>query len=223
MYLKKFMLVLVALISVNAVAAEQAWISDNLQTSVSDSPDINGKYIGSIRSGTPVSLIEMSKDGRYAHIKTDEFNGWVWAQNIMKTPSLQVRSADLESKLNQIQSKNIELSHAAQNSNATIQDLQVKLTAAEDSASKSRAELVALQRASANVVQIDKRNQELQAQVVNLEQENLNLRHHNARLEESISQKQMAIGGGLVIAGFFLNWFFGLLRSGHRRNRLGRF
>jgi len=78
-------------------------------------------------------------------------------------------------------------------------------------------ELVALQRASGNAIAIDQRNRELQAAVVNLEQENLSLKHRNTRLEESLNQKQLYVGGFLVFAGFILHWLSGLFRLGQRR------
>ena len=66
-------------------------------------------------------------------------------------------------------------------------------------------------------IAIDQRNRELQDTVVNLEQENLSLKHRNTRLEESLNQKQLYAGGFLVFAGFILHWLSGLFRLGQRR------
>lgn len=263
--MKKTMTTLACLLAA-AAQAETAWISDALQTSVSDKPDVNGQYLGSLTAGESVQLLEMSKDGRYAHIKTAKLDGWVWSRNIQKTPSLQMKFAEqqkaleaaqaensrlqasslqassetaalrsqlseaqhnaeksqqdlasLQQSLSQVQNQNAQLSSTSQNASAAVEQLRAQLAQAQDSAQKSRAELVALQRAGANVVQIDARNRELQAQVVSLEQENLNLRHSNARLEESQSHKQMTIGGLLVLSGVMLSWLFGLMHKNRSR------
>lgn len=201
-----------------AVQAESAWISDALQTSVSDKPDINGKFLGSIKAGTPVTLLGLSDDKRYAHIKTESLDGWVWSRNVMNEPSIQVKYAQQSQTLNQIQSQNAELSSHSETASATVEQLRSQLASAQDEAQKNRTELVALQRASANVVQIDKANRELQARIVDLENENANLRRSNSRLEQNVSQKQMTIGGGLVVIGFMLSWLAGMMRRNRRQH-----
>jgi len=45
----------------------------------------------------------------------------------------------------------------------------------------------------------------------------LSLKHRNTRLEESLNQKQLYIGGFLVFAGFVLHWLSGLFRLGTAR------
>lgn len=221
-FMKRLMISLIGLLgfclSISSYAAEQAWISDALQTSVSDAPEVNGKYIGSLKAGVPITVLGKSKDGRYMHIKTEHLEGWVWAKNIMYSPSIQIRFNEQNTQLNQLQSQNTVLANDKENHTAMISTLQNRLAVAEENATRSRAELVALQRASANVVAIDARNRELQSQVVTLEQENLNLRHSNKRLEEDKSQKQMTIGGLLVVAGFLLNGLLGMMRTHRRRD-----
>lgn len=215
--MKKIITSIICLLSIS-VHAEKAWISDALQTSVTDTPSVNGKFLSAINAGEPVELLGLSDDKRYAHIKTDKINGWVWARNVINEPSIQVKYAQQQQDLVQAQNQNAQLSNDSRITNATLAQLRHDLAVAQENAQKSRTELVALQRASANVVQIDSANRELQARVVALETENANLRRSNSRLEESASQKQMTIGGGLVIISFVLSWLFGLMRRNRRQH-----
>ena len=202
--LKKSPVLLTLICGVSAAfGAQKAWISDELRTAVYDKPSSGAKFLGTLRSGEAVEMLD--RNGDYIHVKTGELNGWVSARSIMETPSVHSRFAEQQQQLQQLQGE-------AQNLQNTTNDQNQSLDAL-----KARDELVALQRASGNAIAIDQRNRELQAAVVNLEQENLSLKHRNTRLEESLNQKQLYVGGFLVFAGFILHWLSGLFRLGQRR------
>ena len=141
----------------------------------------------------------------------------VSARSIMETPSVHSRFAEHQQQLQQLQGEAQNLQNTTNDQNQSLEALKARLEALQAAEQKARDELVALQRASGNAIAIDQRNRELQAAVVNLEQENLSLKHRNTRLEESLNQKQLYVGGFLVFAGFILHWLSGLFRLGQRR------
>lgn len=218
MRINKFVVGLVLFAPLLGQAAEQAWISDNLQTAVSAEPDINGRFLGTIPAGAAVTLIGLSANGNYAHIKTDNLDGWISARNIQHQESIAERYQKLQQQYNALQAQNTQMSQESEQRGSSVSSLQQQLNAAQAELAKVRSDYVALRRASANVVSIDKRNRELQTQTVALEQENLNLKRTNAQLQEDISQKKMLYGAGLVIAGFILNWLLGLFSFRRRRS-----
>ena len=214
--LKKTISLLALACATSIMAAPQnAWISDELRTAVYDKPGSDAKFLGTLRSGEPVQLLD--KNGDYVRVKTNDISGWVSARSIMDTPSVQSRYAEAQQQLDQLQSRAQSLQSTTDNQNQTLDTLKNRVEALQNAEQQARDELVALQRASGNAIAIDQRNRELQAAVVTLEQENLSLKHKNTRLEESLNQKQLYIGGFLVFAGFVLHWLSGLFRLGTGR------
>ena len=208
-------LLALALTATPALAAQQAWISDELRTAVYDKPASDSKFLGTLRSGEAVEMLD--RNGDYIHVKTGDINGWVSARSIMQTPSVHSRFAEQQQQLQQLQGETQTLQNTTNDQNQSLDALKARLEALQSAEQKARDELVALQRASGNAMAIDQRNRELQDTVVKLEQENLSLKHRNTRLEESLNQKQLYAGGFLVFAGFILHWLSGLFRLGQRR------
>lgn len=203
-----------------AQQGESAWISDELQTSVSDAPQSSGKYLGSLKAGVPVQILRNSEDGRYVLVQAGELQGWVWAKNIMHRPSVHSQFAEQSRQLNLAQAQHAQLKQVHDAELLSVQELQQALAQSRQQAETARADLLALQRVSANAVEIDRRNRELQARVVSLEQENLQLQHQNSRLQDTGLRRQMLLGGGLVLSGAFLSVIFSLLGRTKRRRQL---
>ena len=214
--LKKTISLLTLACATSIMAAPQnAWISDELRTAVYDKPGSDAKFLGTLRSGEAVEMLD--RNGDYIHVKTGDINGWVSARSIMQTPSVHSRFAEQQQQLQQLQGETQTLQNTTNDQNQSLDALKARLEALQSAEQKARDELVALQRASGNAMAIDQRNRELQDTVVKLEQENLSLKHRNTRLEESLNQKQLYAGGFLVFAGFILHWLSGLFRLGQRR------
>ena len=191
--LKKSPVLLTLICGVSAAfGAQKAWISDELRTAVYDKPSSGAKFLGTLRSGEAVEMLD--RNGDYIHVKTGELNGWVSARSIMETPSVHSRFAEQQQQLQQLQGEAQNLQNTTNDQNQSLDALKARLEALQAAEQKARDELVALQRASGNAIAIDQRNRELQAAVVNLEQENLSLKHRNTRLEESLNQKQLYVG-----------------------------
>lgn len=200
--------------------AQEAWISDTLRTGVHDGPSVGAKFIGSLSAGEAVTLIAYSDDGNYAQVQHQDLSGWVSARNVMTTPSIHAQYAQMEANLATIYAENNSLNHSAASSADALTQLQQEINTLREREESARTELLTLQRASSNVVAIDKHNRELQAALVSLEQENVTLRHQNSRLLSQNNKRDMYIGGGLVILGFVLHWLAGLLRVTRRHSRL---
>ncbi len=201
-----------------AFAESPAWISEKLQTAVNGGPDINARFVGTVVAGEAVKLLGKSKDGRYAHIKTDKLEGWIAARYVSDRPSVRSRFRKVAIALDNESKENARLRAERDNTAGNVGQLRKTLDDTRQTLEKVKSDYIALQRASANVITIDKRNRELQGKLISLEQDNLKLRHENIRLEESQSQKKMYLGAGLVIGGFLLHWLFNLFVVFRRRS-----
>lgn len=206
-----------AALPLSALAAQQAWITDDLRTGVQKGPSRNADFAGTIIAGKPVELLEKSKDGQYAHIRTDDVEGWVLARNVIDSPSLRARFDEQSQTLAQAQSELKQIRSNDQTANAQNAELKAALAKAQSAAQKAHDELLSLQRASENVVQIDALNRKLQDRVVALEQTNAELSQQNTRLSEDSQHRQMIIGGGLVLGGMIVFWLLSLMNGARRR------
>ncbi|PIE82622.1 MAG: hypothetical protein CSA10_00265 [Cardiobacteriales bacterium] len=200
-------------------AQEQAWISDQLRTSVNDASGSRAKFIGSLTAGSPIKILSRSNDGNYLEIVSGDIHGWISARNVMFTPSIHARFADIQAQLTALDAENNAVQIANKDGASIIEKLQSEMAELRESEAKAQSDLIEIKRISENAVAIDRRNRELQTTVVELEQKNLELRHQNARLEEKSHNRELYIGGGLVVLGFILHWLAGLLRMNRRSPR----
>lgn len=203
--------------------AAQAWITDELRTGVQDGPSRNAGFSGTLVAGSPVERLEESQDGQYTHVRSEGVDGWVLTRNLSDQPSIRARYQEQQQALQAARNKLDSASNSGQAAALEAARLREALQRAEQAAQDSRNELLSLQRAAENVVQIDSLNRELQDKVVSLEQANLRLTQQNTRLSEQSRHRQMIIGGALVLGGMVTFWLLSLLGSTRRRSTFNDF
>ncbi|UJF25001.1 TIGR04211 family SH3 domain-containing protein [Suttonella sp. R2A3] len=202
-----------------AQEAEQSWISDDLRTAVHEEASANAGFKGTVMAGEAVEVLQLSPDGEFAEIQTDDIRGWVRARYIMDAPSFRARAQQAQSALNEAQNELSTLQSSQSGSTEKIEQLRQALTQAQGEAQKAKEDLLRLQRASENVVQIDELNNELQSKLVRLEQENIQLNQRNERLKSTQDSKQLMFGGALVVGGMLLFWLLHFMVNTQSRRR----
>lgn len=215
---KYFTLSMMFLVLTMQVKAGEAWITDRLEIPVKERPELTANSIAWLPAGMAVETLESSKDGDYVKIRFQNQSGWVSKQNLLEQPSLQVRSQQMQDELNSLQQRYNELRQNSGHFAELVEGLQKENQKLKEKESSARQELVHLKRASQNVVAIDQRNKVLQERMVNLEQENQKISNENVRLRDSADERKMLIGGGLMFAGFALQWLWMLFN----RSRISR-
>ena len=108
-----------------AFGAQKAWISDELRTAVYDKPASDAKFLGTLRSGEAVEMLD--RNGDYIHVKTGELNGWVSARSIMETPSVHSRFAEQQQQLQQLQGEAQNLQNTTNDQNQSLDALKARL------------------------------------------------------------------------------------------------
>lgn len=203
--------------------AEQAWITDDLRTGVQNGPTRNAGFSGTLVAGSPVERLEESDDGEYTRIRSAEVEGWVLTRNLTDQPSMRSLFDQQRQSLQAARATLDKMQNNDEQASVENMRLREELNAAKEQAQRSRDELLSLQRASENVVQIDSLNRELQDKVVSLEQANLQLTQQNTLLSEQSHHRQMIIGGALVLGGMVIFWLLSLLGSARRRSTFNDF
>lgn len=220
--IKKTLLAFFLLAAVSTHAQTQAWISDQLLTTVNDAPSRSGKFVGTVTAGAAVEITGAEKDG-YLPIRTDSLQGWVLAKNIMNTPSVHAELAEKNRQIESLQQQNRDMASRESNLSSSMGDLNTRIQEAEAQAEQAKAELVELRRVSGNAIAISDRNKALQNDIVTLEQRIIEQTHEIHRLQQAANKQQWLVGGGLVIAGFVLQWLFSVMRLRRSRERYSDF
>jgi len=183
---------LLALAATVATAESQRYIDVEIAVTVRAGPSNNADYLGVVRSGDEVTLIESMGPESFARIRTASgTEGWVTARFLTETPAAATRLAAVESAL--------------EASEAEAKTLQATLTDVSD-------ELAALKPA----VELAEDNAALRARIAELERDNAEVVQRYS--EQKSRRKNMLTAAGLigagVLGGLVLPW---LGRSTRRR------
>lgn len=197
--------------------AEEVWISDRLRTAVHEEAGVNKRFLTTLEAGEAVQKLERSRDGEYIKIKKGKLVGWVAARNVMDTPSIHAQWAQQEQQLSQLNAEVARLESALQEQQQLHERVTGELELLRRGEQNARDELLALQRASSNVMAIDQRNRELEQYHAEQEQQNLALRHRILRLEEALHQRQIYLGAIFVLLGFLSYWLLEHFSARRRR------
>lgn len=219
---KKIFVISLMLANASSLAQTPAWISDQLPTTVNDSPSRSGKFVGTVSAGESVEITGAEQNG-YVPIRSKRLQGWVLAKNVMTNPSVHAQLVEKQREIEQLQQSNREITSRETTLSGTLDDMNAKIRAAELEAEQAKAELVELRRVSGNAIAISDRNKALQNETVLLEQRIVEQTHKIHRLEQAANKQQWLVGGGLVIGGFILQWIFSSMRLRRRRERYSDF
>lgn len=222
-FMLRFFVFLFLALFVSQVRAQAAWVNDALETSVLSAPEVNANYVGAIEAGAPIVVLERSRDGRFARIESGDLTGWIWARNVMDRPSIHQRFEEQSARFLRLQQEAEDLRVQVRAQETELEALRRQLGSAVEVGEEARADLLALQRASSNVMAIDQRNRQLQAQVVELERVHLQLQNQINRMEKERFQRQMLLGAGLVVLGVVIAVLLSFMGRVRRRQDLSDF
>jgi SH3 domain protein len=176
-----------AVLASEAVYAETAYVSDVLKVPMRSGATTGHRILKFLISGTAVTVLETSEDGKYTHVEVGDKEGWVLTEDLMDVPSgrdrlvvvnkklsgareqvqqLKSNVAELKAEIKQLKNENNTLQNERTNLSNSLDDL--KITAANPLAlSRKNKELKKeLEKAHANVAMLDKDNQQLRSNVM---------------------------------------------------------
>ncbi len=191
--------------------ADTRYISDTLVVTVRAQPGNGEQILDTVRTGTPLEVLEELKN--YLRVRTPKgVEGYVRSQYVSAEVPKAEQIKQLKTANSQLQKKIAELTTRLNNSSKEA----ASLTAVSQELSRVKADYQALQKASANVLQITRERDQLQ-------QENSNLTERMQRLKEESSLylrtgviKWFLAGAGVL----FFGWILGKLSRKKKRNYL---
>lgn len=192
-----FLAALLLLAPVLASAQKQQYIDDEITVTVRDGPRNDATFLGTVRSGDRVTVLESLGPQSFAKIRTtDGREGWITARFLTDEPAARDAFDGVRRELSQAQT--------------LIKSLERDLAQAQSDLQNARPAL-----------ELAQENDRLRAQIVELERgaEQIEQRFN----EQKARRRTMLTGAGLVVGGTLLGLILPWIGRNSRRRRWGDF
>lgn len=185
---KLIVTVLLAILAVPSVFAQDRYIADELFTYMHSGPNNTFRIIGSVDAGTKVKLLQTNSETGYSEVVDERGRkGWVQTKFVTRQESMAVRLPRLETELKEVKSQ---LANARQN------------------ADTEKAGLVdSLETRNQQISELEKKYGEISDQLASVQTENRQLRAKLDTQKDDLLLKYFMYGGGVAGAGLL----FGLI------------
>ncbi|HDY7995098.1 TPA: TIGR04211 family SH3 domain-containing protein [Vibrio vulnificus] len=185
---KLIVTVLLTLLAVPPVFAQDRYIADELFTYMHSGPNNTFRIIGSVDAGSKVKLLQTNSETGYSEVVDERGRkGWVQAKFITRQESMAVRLPRLEKELKEVKSQ---LANARQN------------------ADTEKAGLVdSLDTRNQQISDLEKKYSEISDQLASVQTENRQLRAKLDTQKDDLLLKYFMYGGGVAGIGLL----FGLI------------
>ncbi|EJO9872584.1 SH3 domain-containing protein [Vibrio vulnificus] len=185
---KLIVTVLLTLLAVPSVFAQDRYIADELFTYMHSGPNNTFRIIGSVDAGSKVKLLQTNSETGYSEVVDERGRkGWVQAKFITRHESMAVRLPRLEKELKEVKSQ---LANARQN------------------ADTEKAGLVdSLDTRNQQISDLEKKYSEISDQLASVQTENRQLRAKLDTQKDDLLLKYFMYGGGVAGIGLL----FGLI------------
>jgi SH3 domain protein len=181
------------------------WVSDSFEVMMRSGKGNRQSIVRMLPSGTQLELLELDEAEGYARVRTSGgTEGWVLSRYLLTTPPAKVRLPSVEQQLASSQAKRREL----QQQLGTVQEerdaLKRQVASLESAGGTLQEELSDIRRLSANVIAIDEQNLQLRERLAAAEQTLTELQREKERLESRSAREWFVVGAGVVIVGMIL-------------------
>ena len=195
-----------SLISSALVAQETQYVRDTLYVELRTGQSNKYRIVHKgLVSGTPLEVLEVSKDKRYTFVRTRKgIEGWIQTQYLSKEPSARNQLKASLAKQSQLETKTAALEKQLAQLNAKYQSAQSESGKLSSTSEQLQKELDQIKKISANALQLNRdvsklrlTNQELSNQVDLLNAD-------NQRLSDNDSNDAFLNGAFAVLIGVFI-------------------
>lgn len=175
------------------------YVSDSVDVPLRAGASNRHKVIGSVRSGSPVKVLNVDKVKGYTQIRTPAgVKGWIQSAQLTDTPSSQEQLAGVRQELARTQTQHADLKQHMDNVVSRPEGENLSYPQLYEETLRLRQQMAQYRKVAADTVAIDERNQVLQERVVTLERELQIVQQENQALRDDHDNLRLLIGALLL-------------------------
>ena len=199
-----------------AVAEESSgfknYVTDSIEIPFRSGPSYKYKINRMIRSGTPVTILEVN-DEQWARVEyTDNkgrtFEGWMPSILLQNQPVAKVQLEQEMAKNAKLEQAKIQLTEEIETLKSRLETTQNSLNDINKETFEIKQDYKRLKEISGNAVAIGEENQSLKQQVLDLSNQNALYKEQIQQAEDVVERQWFLTGGGVLLLGILLGLFF---------------
>ncbi len=199
--------------------AEEAYVSDQLETSLRRGEGLGFKIRRMLKSGEPLEVLKVNKDSGYTKVRTSGgTEGYVLSRHLMESPSARVRIEKIKSSNTELRLEITRLKSEIAQLDDVGKQQSSQINSSQSENKKLGEELKNLREATADVIAIKSKNDQLLKQVKALSSEKDILMRENYAYKDNTKQDWFIRGAAVVLLGVLVGLILPKLR---RRRRWG--
>jgi SH3 domain protein len=198
--------------------AQRMYVTDELVITLRTGPSTQNTVIANLQTGDSVEVLETDQDAGYTRVRVvdDGDEGWVLTRYLMSEPSSDQQLSATQQELGRARSRIEDLQAEVERLNSNLSDTSSALSAAEDSHRTVSAELDHIREVSANVIELENRNESLRRSNIELSAEVDALSLETGRLGSRNRQNWFVVGALVLTFGIVIGLVAPSLRSRKR-------
>ncbi len=197
---------LLLLFGTGVVAAEVVkYVNDHLLITLRSGPGSQFKIEKNLGSGTRVTILEESEDGRFSRVRTDKgLEGWVLNQYLVNKPVARQLLGQAQRELATLKEEHQTLQQRYAESRKEGDNVAKERAGLSRQVEALSAELETLKKVAARPLQLESENSRLTDEMIELKNRLRTTEEKNEALEDSESRQWFAIGAVVLFFGIIL-------------------
>ncbi len=201
----------------SVVLAENAYVTDEFEVTMRSGPSTQNAILRMLPSGTTVEVVEADEETGYTTIKTASgIEGYVLSRFLMNQPAARDQLAGMRQQVSNLRQRNQELAAREKKATASRDELRQERDSLLKGNENKDAELTNIRRVSADAIDINSQNQELQT---TLQTMNHRLQAQTSEIQElkdGRNRDWFMAGAAVLIGGILLGLILPKLRMRRR-------
>lgn len=212
--MKKSVIALLLGISSITASAETRYVTDVLYVNLRAEQGDTGRTLRTIRSGTPLEILERSEtDNKFVRVRTEDgLEGWVNDRFLTGEAVAATRIKQMEDSYRQMQKENQQLKEKLQKIDAELREKDKDHQRLASENTKLTSQFQQIQHVSARPMELEQENKELRLRAAELQKEVVDLRNENANFKDSTNRNWFLTGSAVIIVGVLIGLIVPRLR-----------
>ena len=215
--MKIFALFLLAILSPALLIAEAAYVSDEFEITMRSGPSTQNSILRMLSSGATVEVLETDEETGYSRISTASgAEGYALSRFLMDQPAARDQLAGMRQQVSNLRQRNQELEARLGQATASRDELRQERDGLLRSNQGKDTELADIRRVSANAIDLNSQNQELQTSVQTM---NHRIQAQTSEIQELKDRRNrdwFLAGAAVLIGGILLGLILPKLRVRRR-------